>query len=939
MAVGAPAPSARMAAAAAASVLLLAVAACVALRGGTGSIAALSGPAGPAVEAGQAVLERELQATKQKLSHEAGIIAKLKQQESMFRSSLKQGTTSALVMKGGLATGQQLDGEEAEGGEEGADEDDGAREKGELEEREEQHFAARQRALAKALRAEPKMSPAEARQMKWKASKEMYEQAAFKDISGEEHNRTEAEPLADELLAKYEESALKVDGVEGYKALLAEANETDTERMKQWDKYIATQKNRTTFFPMVDKTKGPVPNWPADNPTEAEEAAPEPEEPEEDAGSVKKAVDGQSTLHSEGPLALKDREQVLGQALHAGEHVVAVKPFLPKQGNLLPMKAGETATVLKLNTKTGVDTIITASGEQGKFPDSDLAPEETVDKPVAAKAKEIPQAESGTKAPSYLHLPPAVDGNVVDAAIRDGAHNFAAVLARERERSTEKRAQREHTKKLSQSAKPLLPQPAAAVASPSGQEPKARRENVVAQAIREADSSFSQAKKAELERSMTQRKTHLREQHMAHATESDTQVKQSVSQARPQDLPTAIAEAAAHDQQEDASKILNHEIPDGSSPAIDSAVKAAEETFDRALKKKLSKSVHDGTRVVSHASSDIDAAASKAEKVFDKNLGEQETTAVESQDKTKAKSKLSPAVQAAVAAAEAKFDQKVAKFEKKEKTETSAAVAVAKSSRKELSPAVKAAMADAEAKFDRKFAMQEAHAKGKMQIKAQRPAVATGKEPATAESRRSSKDMDAHSAVQRAVDLHKAAFTEAAAREEARSVEKKMLESKLKMKEAKVEEATATVRALRDKLARDENGGKHSLVAKELAEQGNYIGSGISSEESFSDDALRGEVAHSNQLRLAKGGVTLSVAKADDKSAATQADRQSRAQQLRAHEMQEEEQAAVRSANSIYARHMKPLQGVAESYSKYVNRLKREEDAYSKAEAELRKSE
>merc|ERR1719238_2393516 len=442
---------------------------------------------------------------------------------------------------------------------------------------------------------------------------------------------------------------------------------------------------------------------------------------------------------------------------------------------------------------------------------------------------------------------------------------------------------------------------------------------------------------------MTQRKKHLREQHMAHATQSDTKVKQSVSQARPQDLPPAIAEAiaeaAAHDQQEDASKILNHEIPDGSSPAIDSAVKAAEETFDRALKKKLSKSVHDGTRFVSHASSDIDAAASKAEKVFDKNLGEQETTAVESQDKTKAKSKLSPAVQAAVAAAEAKFDQKVAKFEKKEKTETSAAVAVAKSSRKELSPAVKAAMADAEAKFDKKFAMQEAHAKGKMQIKAQRPAVATGKEPATAESRRSSKDMDAHSAVQRAVDLHKAAFTEAAAREEARSVEKKMLESKLKMKEAKVEEATATVRALRDKLARDENGGKHSLVAKELAEQGNYIGSGISSEESFSDDALRGEVAHSNQLRLAKGGVTLSVAKADDKSAATQADRQSRAQQLRAHEMQEEEQAAVRSANSIYARHMKPLQGVAESYSKYVNRLKREEDAYSKAEAELRKSE
>ena len=193
-------------------------------------------------------------------------------------------------------------------------------------------------------------------------------------------------------------------------------------------------------------------------------------------------------------------------------------------------------------------------------------------------------------------------------------------------------------------------------------------------------------------------------------------------------------------------------------------------------------------------------------------------------------------MQAAVAAAEAKFDQKVAKFEKEDWT--SAAVAVAKSSRKELSPAVKAAMADAEAKFDRKFAMQEAHAKGKMQIKAQRPAVATGKEPATAESRRSSKDMDAHSAVQRAVDLHKAAFTEAAAREEARSVEKKMLESKLKMKEVGGRSHGDSARASGQTGARRERGqaqsrGQGARGARQLH------WSGISSEESFSDDALR----------------------------------------------------------------------------------------------------
>ncbi len=63
-------------------------------------------------------------------------------------------------------------------------------------------------------------------------------------------------------------------------------------------------------------------------------------------------------------------ESIHRQKLSTGEHVKAVSTLLLK--GVLSMKAGEKATVLKVDRTTGVDRIITTDGRLGHFPDSDL---------------------------------------------------------------------------------------------------------------------------------------------------------------------------------------------------------------------------------------------------------------------------------------------------------------------------------------------------------------------------------------------------------------------------------------------------------------------------------------------------------------------------------------------------------------------------------------
>ena len=164
------------------------------------------------------------------------------------------------------------------------------------------------------------------------------------------------------------------------------------------------------------------------------------------------------------------------------------------------------------------------------------------------------------------------------------------------------------------------------------------------------------------------------------------------------------------------------------------------------------------------------------------------------------------------------------------------------------------------------------------------------------------------------------------------------------MKEIKLAETTARVRALRDTLAHEEDEGKRMLVAKELAEQSKYIGDGIGEEESFSNSAQKGEVARTEQERLAeakvgmgsedgkKGAAAAGTAKQErllmaralqEQAVASKEELQWRAQEHREKEMQNEEQAAVRSANTMYNRHMNPLRDVSKSYDEYENKLKR----------------
>jgi hypothetical protein len=66
------------------------------------------------------------------------------------------------------------------------------------------------------------------------------------------------------------------------------------------------------------------------------------------------------------------------------------------------------------------------------------------------------------------------------------------------------------------------------------------------------------------------------------------------------------------------------------------------------------------------------------------------------------------------------------------------------------------------------------------------------------------------------------------------------------------------------------------------------------------------------------------VAKArQERAAAGREERQWARQQLKEQEMQDEEQAAVRAANTLFDRHMTPLRHVFKTYSSYEEKLKR----------------
>jgi len=994
---------------AAAAALLMAAVACtvyVAAQdgGAAGTIAAL---AGAPARGGQAALEHQLAATKAKLAHEASIISSLKAKEGQFRAAFKQAGTSSLAS----AATTQLD---DEGGEdEGAEEEgDGARQKEELEKQEASHFNAREAAVVNALTHEGEMKPSDAKWLKWKAAHELYEQAAYKDISGEEHNRTEAEPEAEVLTSKYAETAAKLDGVAGYNNLLAEANQTDAERMKQWDAYLATQKNRTSLFPLVDKTQGVTITWPGDEP--ADEL---------------KAGKGAASLHAQHTANLHQRVSTpaASQTLHVGEQVEAVDSFLFDKGGVLPMRAGEKATILKVNTTSGVDTIITTSGKQGTFPASDLAPQTGGDRRgstehLAKRAQASPEESAVPKAPGHLHLPPAIKGNVVDVAVQEGERTFAAQLARERERSRIQRSKKQSAHAGADAARATDKKDRSSLKQQAEAEERAKAaanaQSVVSDAIFQANSRFEQAKQAEIQRSEAARQQHKKDLQMVRAEHSlgANAVRQGAAPiaAAREEKPPVVATAVS-------TKVDTG----GMSPALAAAAKAAEATFDKQLEKAVKKesaaAPSDKPADASGMSPEIQAAVAAAEAEFDKKMG------ASSGHKTGGKQ--------AAAAGHHSLDEKIEQFDKKMAAgETKAKAGSAKAvqpkgdaaTNKKLSPGLQAAVKAAETTFDRKVTKRAA-ASAPAMAATQSKAAAPGPAPAGTQSqaarpagaaqsvaqKREVEDRRARNAVTLGLETARAAYTEAKAREESRSLKKRTLASQLKMREVRVAEATATVRALRDALAREEDSNKHKLVAKELSQQANYIGDGIVEEEAFSSAAHKGEVVHSVQeqgahaaskhsARLAHSSAASAAAKGryvrglycvvlccvcvcvcvcvcmpaewlfwhaiaavglhapaahqqgltrkprhpqpfgssgssrahgqerslvakalQERAAAGREERQWQAQQLKENEMQEEEQAAVRSANTMFDRHMAPLRDVSKTYSNYEHKLLR----------------
>lgn len=139
-----------------------------------------------------------------------------------------------------------------------------------------------------------------------------------------------------------------------------------------WSKHVDKENGRTYYWNEITHTS----QWNAP-PGLGSAAAASPPWRAERGGTHYKSK-GASGVHTKSTTKLRERSNsgiALSQMLTPGEHVEAVSTLLLNLFGLVPMKSGEQATVLKVNTASGVDTIITTDGKEGKFPNSDLAPD------------------------------------------------------------------------------------------------------------------------------------------------------------------------------------------------------------------------------------------------------------------------------------------------------------------------------------------------------------------------------------------------------------------------------------------------------------------------------------------------------------------------------------------------------------------------------------
>eukprot|EP00960_Hanusia_phi_P014693 434861-Hanusia_phi.AAC.4 len=314
--------------------------------------------------------------------------------------------------------------------------------------------------------------------LRWKAAHEKYEQAAFQNISSIENNKTGISPEGEAYFDKIGTLAQQYDGSFGYESLLNMSKELEENRTISWKHLLSVQKNRSTFFPLVDRRM-----------------------------AVSVSSPEQSTLRSSGGPSLADTHGLqslpLGSsALKVGQKAVAIKSFLFSQGGMIPVKEGEAVTVLEVDDKMGVDKVLTGQGKVGWFPQTDLRAEAQAD---GSEVSQEPAPEAG-------------DSNVVATAIAEGNRRYAAAREREISMSKEKRRNRAMERsKLTRKSPPT-----AADAEKSEDEQK-QSPSVVQKAIREANDRYRSAKQQEVERSLQLEK--LRKQQRALVKEIHQQEK------------------------------------------------------------------------------------------------------------------------------------------------------------------------------------------------------------------------------------------------------------------------------------------------------------------------------------------------------------------------------------------------------------------------------
>jgi hypothetical protein len=273
----------------------------------------------------------------------------------------------------------------------------------------ENRAAAVQNAMAAAMQGSEDSAKIAQDYLKWKQSKEAYEQVAYRDIAAQEENKTETSPEGDALFDVLGKKAEALDGTPGYQALLDYAVAKEENRSHAFAEGIKAAKSVSSFFPSTDMTKSA--EW-----YEAANAGGPSYVPHANQMQTKQ-TSGTAALTAQAPIK-------------AGEEVEAKHAFLFNAGGVLPMEAGEHAVVVALGAKgSGVAVVQDTKGDSGDFPTSDLAPA-PAPAPAQGAAKDAAPAAKGAPGAAEEMAPEAAPAPAAAGAAGPEARGMTTEQAR-----------------------------------------------------------------------------------------------------------------------------------------------------------------------------------------------------------------------------------------------------------------------------------------------------------------------------------------------------------------------------------------------------------------------------------------------------------------------------------------------------------------------------